>query len=106
MLGVAVGIIGRREQRGNGAQPGDDRACLDPGALANAAIALAYFGGDIGAVMALVDRALAFNPSFARGWFISGLVSLIGGYVDRAIEHTEISQRLSPRARVGQPFTL
>jgi adenylate cyclase len=46
-------------------------ASNDPGALANAAVALAYFGGDIGAVMALVDRALALNPSFARGWFIS-----------------------------------
>jgi len=79
-------------------------ASNDPGALANAAIALAYFGGDIGAVMALVDRALAFNPSFARGWFISGLVRLIGGDVDRAIEHTEISQRLIPSVRwVGQP---
>ena len=81
-------------------------ASNDPGVLANAAIALAYFGGDIGAVMALVDRALALNPSFARGWFISGLVRLIGGYIDRAIEHAEISQRLSPRARVGQPFNL
>jgi TolB-like protein len=81
-------------------------ASNDPGVLANAAIALAYFGGDIGAVIALVDRALAFNPSFARGWFLSGLVRLIGGCVDRAIEHTEISQRLSPRARVGHPFNL
>jgi adenylate cyclase len=81
-------------------------ASNDPGVLANAAIALAYFGGDIGAVVALVDRALAFNPNFARGWFISGLVRLIGGCIDRAIEHTEISQRLSPRARVGHPFNL
>ena len=56
--------------------------------------------------MALVDRALTLNPSFARGWFISGLVSVIGGCVDRAIEHTGISQRLSPRARVGHPFNL
>jgi hypothetical protein len=38
----------------------------DPGILANAAFALAYFGEDIGAMMALVDRALALNPSFAR----------------------------------------
>ena len=40
----------------------------DPGTLANAAQALAYFGEDIGAMIALVDRALAFNPNFARGW--------------------------------------
>ncbi len=47
-------------------------ASNDPGVLANAAVGLAYFGEDIGAMMALVDRALALNPSFARGWFISG----------------------------------
>jgi adenylate cyclase len=38
----------------------------DPGILANAAIALAHFCEDIGAMMALVDRALALNPSYAR----------------------------------------
>jgi len=74
--------------------------------LANAAVALAYFGEDIGAMMAVVDRALALNPSFARGWFISGLLRLVAGHPDRAIEHAEISMRLSPRARVGQPFNL
>src|SRR5262249_37788117 len=67
--------------------------------LANAAIALAYFGGGIGAVMALVDRALALNPSFARGWFISGLVWLIGGYVHRAVGHTQNPQRLESPQR-------
>jgi adenylate cyclase len=78
----------------------------DPGVLANAAVALAYFGGDIGAVMGLADRALALNPSFARGWFISGLLKLFAGHVDRAIENAGMSLRLSPRARVGQPFNL
>jgi tetratricopeptide (TPR) repeat protein len=38
-----------------------------PGVLADAAMALASFGEDIDAMIALVDRALAFNPSFARG---------------------------------------
>ena len=42
----------------------------DPGVLANAAFVLAYFGEDIGAMIGLVDRALALNPSFARGWFL------------------------------------
>ena len=41
----------------------------DPGILANAALVLAYFGEDIGAMIGLVDRALALNPSFARGWY-------------------------------------
>jgi hypothetical protein len=46
----------------------------DPAILANAALALAYFGEDIGAMMALVDRAVTLNPSFARGWYISGAI--------------------------------
>jgi hypothetical protein len=40
--------------------------------LANAASVLALFGEDIGAMIGLVDRALALNTSFARGWFVSG----------------------------------
>jgi TolB-like protein len=45
----------------------------DPGILANAAGVLAYLGEDIGAMIGLVDRAVALNPSFARGWFRSRL---------------------------------
>jgi adenylate cyclase len=73
----------------------------DPAILANAAYAMAYFGEDIGAMIALVDRALVLNPSFARGWHISGVLRVYAGQPDIAIEHAEISLRLSPRARVG-----
>jgi len=73
----------------------------DPGILANAALALAYFGEDIGAMMALVDRALALNPNFARGWHISGMLRNWAGQPDIAIEHAEAALRLSPRARIG-----
>ena len=73
----------------------------DPGILANAALALAYFGEDIGAMMALVDRALSLNPSFARGWYVSGVLRNWAGQPDIAIEHLEASLRLSPRARIG-----
>jgi adenylate cyclase len=73
----------------------------DPGILANAAQALAYFGEDIGAMMVLVDRALALNPNYARGWLISGILRFWAGRVDVAIEHVETSLRLSPRARSG-----
>jgi TolB-like protein len=73
----------------------------DPGALVNAAYALAYFGEDIGAMMALVDRALALNPSYARGWQISGMLRIYAGQPEIAIEHSEVALRLSPRARVG-----
>jgi len=73
----------------------------DPGTLANAALALAYFGEDIGAMTSLLDRALALNPSFARGWHISGVLRYWAGQPDIAIEHVETALRLSPRARIG-----
>ena len=78
----------------------------DPGILANAAIVLAYFGEDIGAMIGLVDRALALNPSFARGWYVSGVLRLWAGQPDLAIEHVETSLRLSPRERMGQPLSV
>ena len=78
----------------------------DPGILANAAHVLAYFGEDIGTMIGLVDRALALNPSFARGWSISGLLRVWAGQPDLAIEHVETSLRLSPRERMGQPLTV
>jgi TolB-like protein len=73
----------------------------DPVILVNAALALAYFGEDINAMIALVDRALSLNPSFAQGWNISSSLRNWAGQPDVAIEHMEASLRLSPRARVG-----
>jgi TolB-like protein len=73
----------------------------DPGILVNAAFALSYFGEDIGAMMGLVDRALALNPNYARGWAISGVLRMNAGQPDIAIEHIEAALRLSPRTRVG-----
>jgi TolB-like protein len=78
----------------------------DPRILANAANVLALFGEDIGAMIGLVDRALALNPSYARGWFVSGILRVFAGQSDLAIEHVETSLRLSPRERMGQPLTL
>jgi TolB-like protein len=77
----------------------------DPGILADAALALAYLGEDIGTMMALVDRALALNPSFASGWRVSGIMRLWAGQLDIAIEHLEAALRLSPRTR-GASFAL
>ena len=51
----------------------------DPGVLGGAAAALAYFGEDIHAAIELIDRALALNPSFARGWVTSGRLRLWAG---------------------------
>src|SRR5262249_43727210 len=73
----------------------------DAGILANAAITLAYFGEDVGAMIALVDRALVLNPSYARGWHPSGFLRLWAGQPDTAIEYIEAGLRLSPRARIG-----
>ena len=57
-------------------------------------------------MMALVDRALALNPNFARGWHISGGLRSWAGQPDIAIEHLEAALRLSPRARVGTSFAV
>jgi tetratricopeptide (TPR) repeat protein len=76
----------------------------DPGILANAAMVLAYLGEDMSAMIGLIDRALALNPSYARGWYLSGLLRAWAGQLDLAIEHVEISLRLSPRERLGQPL--
>jgi len=73
----------------------------DPGALTDAAAVLAYFGEDIGAMIMLIDRALALNPSFARGWYSSGVLRRWAGQPEVAIEHVKAALRLSPRARVG-----
>jgi TolB-like protein/class 3 adenylate cyclase len=78
----------------------------DPGILANAALALGYFGEDIGAMIGLVERALVLNPSFARGWYVSGVLRLFAGQPDLAIEHLKTSLRLSPRERMGQSLSL
>jgi tetratricopeptide (TPR) repeat protein len=78
----------------------------DPRVLANAAFVLAQFGEDIGAMIGLVDRALALNRSFARGWYVSGNLRAWAGQPDIAIEHVETSLRLSPRERIGDPLAV
>ncbi len=55
-------------------------------------------------MIALVDRALTLNPSFARGWYVSGVLRSMAGEHDLAIEHVELSLRLSPRERMGAPL--
>ena len=77
----------------------------DPSIVVNAAFTLAHLGEDIGAMIALVDRALALNPSFARGWHISGILRNCAGRPDVAIEHLETALRLSPRGRFGLVVT-
>ena len=78
----------------------------DPVVLVHVAHALAFFGEDIGAMIALVDRALALNPNFARGWQMSGILRMWAGQPDIAIEHVDEALRLSPRGRVGNSLSV
>jgi len=75
----------------------------DPAVLINAAYPLAYFGEDVGDMIALADRALTLNPSYARGWYVSAILRVIAGEPELAIEHIEKSARLSPRDYPGVP---
>jgi len=76
----------------------------DPIVLANVPESLARHGEDIGAMTALVDRALALNPNYARAWHVSGILRVWAGDAETAIKHLEAALRLSPRARVGNTF--
>jgi adenylate cyclase len=71
----------------------------DPVVLANAAIVLGYFGEDINAAIGLVDGSLTLNPSFAEGWYRSGVLRNWLGRPDLALDHFETFLRLSPRER-------
>jgi TolB-like protein len=77
----------------------------DPGVLANVALVLGDDeSAEISSAISLIDRSLALNPSSARAWFISGLLRVLAGECDKAIEHLETSLRLGPRDPVGVPL--
>jgi adenylate cyclase len=76
----------------------------DPEVLVHAAHVFGYFDEDIDAAIALVDRALVLNPSYASGWYWSGVVRNWVGRPDVALEHFATFLRLSPRERF--PFYL
>jgi tetratricopeptide (TPR) repeat protein len=67
---------------------------------------LASFGEDIGAMTALVDRALTLNPNYARGWGISALLRLWADQPDLAVQHVNTALRLSPLAKVSPAFLI
>jgi len=76
----------------------------DPEVLGSAARVLGYFGEDLTAAIALMDRALELNPSFALGWQWSGWLRLWAGYPDIGIEHFETSMRLNPLQGRADPY--
>jgi tetratricopeptide (TPR) repeat protein len=77
----------------------------DSGVLGNAAVVLGYFGENIDGALALIDRSLALNPSFAQGWYCSGVLRNWAGQPDMAITHLETSLRLNPRDRTARHLT-
>jgi tetratricopeptide (TPR) repeat protein len=64
--------------------------------LGNAAYVLGHFEPDIDPAIAIIDRALDLNPSYATGWVRSGWLRLMAGQRDLAVEHFETSLRLNP----------
>jgi tetratricopeptide (TPR) repeat protein len=78
-------------------------AADDPGVLGRAALVLGHFGEDIDAALALVDRALALNPSFAYGWYWSGWLRLFAGQADLAI-HAFRDLDASQSTQSARPF--
>jgi len=76
----------------------------DANVLHKAARALAYFGEDIDAAIALLDRSLKLNPNSARAWMWGGWIRLWAGQPDLAIKHFETSWRLNPRVARANPL--
>ena len=78
----------------------------DPSTLVNATLALAYFGEDIGTMITLIDHALTLNPSYARGWYVSGILRWFAGQTDTAISVRDVGpgvpEMLLPR--LTEPF--
>jgi TolB-like protein/tetratricopeptide (TPR) repeat protein len=57
---------------------------------------LAFVVGDVDAGIALVERALRLNPNLMDAWLTSGLIRLVSGEWNLAIEHFAHAMRLSP----------
>jgi adenylate cyclase len=76
----------------------------DPEVLGLVARVLGYFGEDLAAAIALIDRALELNPSFALGWQWSGWLRLWAGQPDVGIGHFETSMRLDPLHGRAGPY--
>ena len=72
----------------------------DPGVLAQVANALMDLeeepGSNIDQAMTLISRATELNPGSAFAWFISGVLCLIDGDGDRAVDHLQRAIRLDP----------
>jgi TolB-like protein/Flp pilus assembly protein TadD len=72
----------------------------DPGVLAQVANALMDLeqepGSNIDQAITLISRATDLNPGSAFAWFISGVLCMIDGDGDMAVEHLQRAIRLDP----------
>jgi tetratricopeptide (TPR) repeat protein len=104
---AAVGdLAGHRGAALDYAQRALQASPTDPATIAEVAFMLGHFGEDIGPAISLIDRALTLNPSFSRGWGISGWLRLWAGHLDVAVEHLQTAIRLSPLYGGGSAATL
>lgn len=71
----------------------------DPSALAQAANALVDLGGDLEMANALIERAVALNPGSAFACLVCGIVRIIRGEAETAMEPLEQAARLDPISR-------
>jgi len=71
----------------------------NPAVLSHVAFVLGYFGEDIDTVIALADRALELNPSYADGWYYSGVLRNWAGHPELALKRFAKYLRLNPRDR-------
>lgn len=77
-------------------------AADDASVLAQTANALMELDSDIGRARALIERALALNPSSAYACFISGVISLSQADGTAAARHFQEAARLDPLSSLGE----
>jgi len=68
----------------------------DAVALTRGGHALGHLAGDIDGGIALIDRARLLNPNLASAWFLGGILHVLRGETDAAIEDLAHAARLSP----------
>jgi tetratricopeptide (TPR) repeat protein len=108
-LGMAAAVCGQILVSGWSDDPGDvrrrcndfiDRALRAGGedevVLGNVSLGLTYGVGDIDRAIPLIDRAVAQNPGYAVNWLNSGIIRMLSGDLDTALEHLETAARLDP----------
>ncbi|HEY1879312.1 MAG TPA: TIR domain-containing protein [Caulobacteraceae bacterium] len=69
-----------------------------PEVLADTAMAITFIGGDLVAADAMIERAIARNPSLASAWLCSGWIKAFCGKAREGLRHLETADRLDPRA--------